>query len=123
MRAISLPFRIDGYGRVTSTTDPSKIWADRVRTVLMTSLKGRIMRPLFGSTISEEVYDILDEAPEVIFAAVSQAFSDFLPRLNFEDVIVVDENAEDGTIYLEISYTLPDIVQDPVTQTVNIRID
>jgi len=123
MRAISLPFRIDGYGRVTSTTDPSKIWGDRVRAVLMTSLNGRIMRPLFGSTISEEVYDVLEEAPEIIFAAVSQAFSDFLPRLNFEDVVVVDEDAEDGLISLEISYTLPDIVQDPVTQTVNIRID
>lgn len=123
MTAISLPFRIDGYGRVTATSDPSKIWADRVRAVLMTSLGERVMRPFFGSTVADEVYDVLDEVPELVFAAVSQAFSDFLPRLTFNDVVVVQEDEQDGTLSLEISYTLPDLVQDPVTETVSIRID
>ena len=123
MTAISLPFRIDGYGRVTATSDPSKIWADRVRSVLMTSFGERVMRPYFGSTVADEVYDILDEVPELVFAAVSQAFSDFLPRLTFNDVVVVQEDEQNGTLSLEISYTLPDLVQDPVTETVSIRID
>lgn len=123
MTAISLPFRIDGYGRVASTTDPSKIWADRVRSVLMTTIGERVMRPFFGSTVTEEVYDILDEVPELVFAAVSQAFSEYLPRLTFNDVQVVQEDEEDGYLFLEISYTLPDLVQDPVTQNVSIRID
>lgn len=123
MSAISLPFRIDGYGRVASTSDPSKIWADRVRSVLMTSLGERLMRPFFGSTVTDEVYDILDEVPELVFAAVSQAFADFLPRLTFNDVEVIQEDEEAGTISLEVSYTLPDLLQDPVTQTVSIRID
>lgn len=123
MTAISLPFRIDGYGRVAVTSDPSKIWADRVRSVLMTSVGERLMRPFFGSTIADEVYDVLDEVPELVFATVSQAFSDYLPRLTFNDVAVVQEDDEDGTLSLEISYTLPDLVQDPVTQTVSIRID
>lgn len=123
MTAISLPFRIDGYGRVASTTDPSKIWADRVRSVLMTSFGERIMRPGFGSSVSEEVYDLLDEVPELTYAAVAQAFSDFLPRLQFNDVQVVSEVEGDGTISLEVIYTLPDLVQDPVTQTVSLRIN
>lgn len=123
MTAISLPFRIDGYGRVTATSDPSKIWADRVRAVLMTSLGERVMRPFFGSTVADEVYDVLDEVPELVFAAVSQAFADFLPRLTFNDVVVVQEDEQDGALSLEISYTLPDLVQDPVTETVSIRID
>jgi phage baseplate assembly protein W len=123
MKAMSLPFRIDGYGRVASTSDPSKMWADRVRAVLMTSLGERIMRPMFGSTLTDEVYDIMDEVPELTFSAVSQAFADFLPRLDFNDVIVVEESEEEGIVSLEITYTLPDLLQDPVTQTVNIRID
>lgn len=123
MTAISLPFRIDGYGRVASTTDPSKIWADRVRSVLMTSFGERIMRPGFGSSVPEEVYDILDEVPELTYAAVAQAFSDFLPRLQFNDVQIVSEEEGDGTISLEVIYTLPDLVQDPVTQTVSLRIN
>ena len=123
MTAISLPFRIDGYGRVASTTDPSKIWADRVRSVLMTTFGERIMRPGFGSSVAEEVYDILDEVPELTYSAVSQAFSDFLPRLQFNDVQIVSEVEGDGTISLEVIYTLPDLVQDPVTQTVSLRIN
>jgi phage baseplate assembly protein W len=123
MTAISLPFRIDGYGRVTSTTDPSKIWADRVRSVLMTSFGERIMRPGFGSSMSDEVYDVLDEIPELTYAAVARAFADFLPRLQFNDVVLLSEEEENGIVSLEISYTLPDVVQDPVTQTVSLRIN
>lgn len=123
MTAISLPFRIDGYGRVGSTTDPSKIWADRVRSVIMTNVGERLMRPGFGSTVAEEVYDTLDEIPELTYAAVAQAFSDFLPRLQFNDVQVVSEDEQNGEISLEILYTLPDLVQDPVTQTVSLRIN
>jgi len=123
MTAISLPFRIDGYGRVTATSDPSKIWADRVRSVLMTSLGERLMRPEFGSAVSEEVFDILDEVPELTYAAVSDAFTQFLPRLRLEDVQATQQDEENGSISLEISYQLPDLVQDPVTQTVSVRIN
>lgn len=123
MTAISLPFRIDGYGRVTSTTDPSKIWADRVRHVLLTSFGERLMRPGFGSSVTEEVYDIIDEIPELTYDAVGRAFADFLPRLQFNDVSLISEDEENGIISLEVSYTLPDLVQDPVTQTVSLRIN
>jgi phage baseplate assembly protein W len=123
MSAISLPFRIDGYGQVSSTSDPRKIWADRVRSVLMTSFGERVMRPTFGSDVADEVYDILDEVPELTYASVSQAFSDFLPRLTLEDVVAVSEDEENGVVSLEIQYRLPDIVQDAVTETVSIRIN
>lgn len=123
MTAISLPFRIDGYGRVSATTDPKKMWADRVRIVLMTSFGERIMRPAFGSTVTDEVYDVMDEVPELVEAAVSTAFTDFLPRLTLNSVDLLDADPANGLISLEVSYSLPDIVQDPVTQTVSLRIN
>lgn len=123
MTAISLPFRIDGYGRVASTSDPNKIWADRVRSVLMTSIRERLMRPQFGSEVTAEVYDILDEAPELTYEAVASAFVEYLPRLTLNDVVLVSEDEQNGVVSLEVSYTLPDLVRDPVTQAVSLRIN
>jgi hypothetical protein len=36
MKAISYRFRLDDYGRIYMTTDPKKIWMDRVLTLLST---------------------------------------------------------------------------------------
>ena len=53
--AMSLPFSIDPYGKVSSTTDQKKIWADKVRSVLGTALRERVMLPTFGTLIPYEI--------------------------------------------------------------------
>jgi phage baseplate assembly protein W len=48
-KTIALPFSVDPYGKVTVASDQSKIWADRVRSVIGTFLRERVMRPEFGT--------------------------------------------------------------------------
>jgi phage baseplate assembly protein W len=118
MRAISLPFRIDGYGRVASTEDVRAIWAGRVRIVITTVLGERLNRPDFGSDLSDSLFDGDDDLVEEIEASVSRSFSTWLPELTLESVDVVTTNMDVGDVDVEIGYRVPSVT----TVTENLRI-
>lgn len=105
MRAISLPFRLDGFGKVASTTDPARIWADRVRTVMSTHLGERVMRSSFGAGLPANLFDVAESAPDSLRADIAAAFNKWLPALTLEDV-AIKENFE-GEISIEVFYSLP----------------
>jgi phage baseplate assembly protein W len=110
--AISLPFSIDPYGKVTSTIDQPKIWGDRVRSVVGTALRERVMQPLFGTEIPFTVFETTEEAEATIETTVQQAFEQQLPLLRLQSVTT---NFDEYTNYLSvvIIYALPnqDIVE------------
>ena len=43
-KTLALPFSVDPYGKISVTSEQSKIWADRVRSVIGTTLRERVMR-------------------------------------------------------------------------------
>lgn len=111
--AISLPFSIDPYGRVGSTTDQTKIWADKVRSVIGTALRERVMRPKFGTDIPLSVFENQEDAQTQIQFEVSQAFNDQLQNLNLQSISsVFDEYT--GIMQVDVTYALPN---DEVTST------
>lgn len=117
--AISLPFSIDSYGRVTKTTDQSKIWADKVRSVIGTAVKERVMRPTFGTDIPSAVFENQEDSVGRIQEVVSTSFSEQLPQLTLEQV----DNSYDeysGTLTVSITYALPN--EEIVTTTVGLII-
>jgi phage baseplate assembly protein W len=118
MRAISLPFRIDGYGRVASTEDTRAIWAGRVRVVMTTVLGERVNRPDFGSDLTESLFDGDDDLVEEIESSVTQSFANWLPELILESVDVVTENMDVGDVSVEVGYQVPGLT----TVTQNLRI-
>ena len=104
--AISLPFTIGSTGRVMETTDQSKIWQDRVRSVIGTSVGERVMRYPYGSTLYREVFDNQNEITEKIRGIVFDAFTSNIEVLELEDVSAsFDESA--GLMTVIISYRLP----------------
>jgi len=121
--AILFPFSIDGYGRVASTTDPMRIWADRVRIALMTNIGERVMRPRYGSEVAGQVFDLIDDAPEMVYAAIAQVFTDALPTLELLDVLLLSTDEMNGEVSLEVVYRVPDLVTDPVTQAIDLRVN
>lgn len=117
--AISLPFSIDSYGRVTKTTDQSKIWADKVRSVIGTAVKERVMRPTFGTDIPSAVFENQENSIGRIQEVVSTSFSEQLPQLTLEQVETsYDEYS--GTLTVSITYALPN--EEVVTTTVGLII-
>jgi hypothetical protein len=112
--ALTLPFSINPYGSVTTTTDQSKIWADRVRFVIGTNLRERILDPEFGTLIPSAFMETADIAQSTIESEVEQGFKAQLELLSFNSVdISYDEYT--NTTNVSIVYGLPN---GEVTNTV-----
>lgn len=84
--AISLPFSFNSNGAVTTSTDPKKIWQDRVTIAVMTYFGERVMRPSYGSAAKSGVFENADTARALIGEAVAKCFSVWLPQLNLKEV-------------------------------------
>ena len=103
---LSLPFSIDPYGKVTTTTEQSKIWADRVRSVIGTAVKERVMNPEFGTRIPYVAFETQEEADLRIEDEARTAFLQQLPLLSLQSV---SNNFDEytGVISIEVIYALP----------------
>lgn len=114
--AISLPFSVNAYGRIGTTTERSKIWQDRVRSVVGTYLGERVMRPNFGSDVVDAVFENSIEADLIIKEQIRKAFERYLPTLTLSDV-TTNYDEETGTMEAEVVYSLPEARIDDVVST------
>lgn len=115
--AISLPFSIDAYGKIGDTNEQPKIWADRVRSVIGTCLRERVMRPNFGTAIPFALFETSDSASLEVTTEVNSAFLKFLPTLSLKETIVNFDNTS-NTISVSITYALPN--DNIVTTTIGV---
>lgn len=115
--AIALPFSIDSYGKVTQTTEQSKIWADKVRSVIGTGLRERVMRPSFGTDIPSLVFENQEDAEGRVLELVNGSFNTQLPRLELQSVNTLYDSYT-NTLNVEITYALPN--EEVVTTTVGL---
>jgi phage baseplate assembly protein W len=104
--AISLPFTITAYGKVGDTTDQSKIWSDRVVSVIGTGWGQRLLRYEFGTKIHTEVYNTVTAAEENIKVEIAAAFEQFLPLLTLSEVIT-SYSQSTNQITVDVRYKLP----------------
>jgi phage baseplate assembly protein W len=105
--AISLPMRVDDYGRVVATYATERIWADRVRSVIATTAGERVMRPEYGSRIPQGLLEEIPEMPDLIEDAVKVAFTRWLPDLRLDAVLLIEEDEEFGEVTMEVVYSIP----------------
>jgi phage baseplate assembly protein W len=105
-KAIALPFSINSFGRVTDTTEMSKIWADRVRSVIGTALRERVMLPDFGTDIPSSVFETTEEADSQIQTEVIRAFNEQLSALTLDEVTSTFDEFT-GVMNVDITYALP----------------
>lgn len=113
-KAISLPFLIDPYGRVASTQSQSKIWSDKVKSVLGTTLRERVMRPNFGTLIPYSLFNTENTAAVEIESEVTKAFTEQLALLTLEKVNV-NSDLYTNVLTIEVIYGLPN---DEIVSTV-----
>jgi phage baseplate assembly protein W len=115
--AISLPFNIDPYGNVASTTDQSKIWADRVLSVIGPNLRERVMIPDFGTLVPTAFMETVEDASSLIQTEVQHAFSTQLTLLTLQKVNI---NFDEYEQYLNVNiiYSLPN--SETVSTTVSL---
>jgi phage baseplate assembly protein W len=120
-KAISLPFSVDTFGMIGTTTDQSKIWADKVRSVLGTSVRERVMRPAFGTLIPFSLFNGEESAVFEIKDEVSSAFASRLSLLNLTNV-EVEPGSTSGDLSVTVTYSLPNQeVQETSIGFINIQ--
>lgn len=105
-KAISLPFSIDSFGMIGTTSEQSKIWADRVRSVIGTSLRERVMRPTFGTLVPFSLFNNVENASYEIQDEVSRAFGKQLSLLSLQSTDV-EQGTSDSSLKVTITYALP----------------
>jgi phage baseplate assembly protein W len=105
-KAIALPFSINSFGKVTDTTELSKIWADRVRSVIGTALRERVMLPDFGTDIPSSVFETTEEADSQIQTEVIRAFNEQLSALTLDEVTSTFDEFT-NVMNVDITYALP----------------
>ena len=103
---LTLPFSINAYGSVATSTDQRKVWSDRVRFTIGTNLRERILDPEFGTLVPEAFMQTSEDAATLIISEVERAFPLQLPSLTLQSVDVsFDEYT--STTNVTITYGLP----------------
>lgn len=103
---VSLPFSISDFGTVSSTTNQEKIWADRVRSVVGTSIQERVMRPAFGTDIPRTLFETEQVMVGKIEEEISKVFVSLLPLLTLSSV-TTEFDSSLNVITATILYELP----------------
>ena len=120
IKTIDYPFTFsksfDGknISSVAYTTDPKKIWQNRILMVLGTRPGERIMRPDFGSNLYTVLFESQSDALSIASTSINEAFVSWLPDLTLKQVNPsFDKNT--NTLIINILYGLPNGEVDSVT--------
>ena len=103
-RGIAFPMRVDHTGSIAMVTGPEDI--DRSIVMVLSTAKGeRLMRPQFGCTIWDQLFDPINSNTLGQMAqGVREALSQWEPRIELELVEALPDHDADGKVRIEITY-------------------
>jgi phage baseplate assembly protein W len=113
MKAISFPFTLDPFGVVETTESQTKIYQDRVLTLLSTAVGERPMRPTYGTDVSRAMFENQSDAKKAIDQAIRTAISTWIPEVDVDSVIVKTFD-DSGRVSVEVNIILPDFTSTTV---------
>ena len=116
MKAIKHPFTFDVFGKVGSATTSSKIYLDRVLTVLSTQIGQRPMNPEYGTDLGSALFENEGDFILASEAAIRSAVSRWVPQVAVSSVNIIDFS-EDGYANISVQILLPN--NQGISLTVN----
>lgn len=105
--AISFPYTLDPSGVAQVTSSASKIYLDRVLTLLSFYVGQRPMEPTYGVDWSKSLFENNSDARIAIPIAINEAITKWIPQVSVTSVEFAGENI-DGTENVVVSLRLPD---------------
>jgi uncharacterized protein len=118
MKSMSIPFRLDGYGKVATSERIERVWANRVKSVMGTPQGQRVMNPDFGSSIPNGLMSAA--VPGLIETSVQAAAAQWLPDITIQGVRISDSTDLDGELNVEVVYEVPSSQFDQQSYSVRI---
>lgn len=113
MKAISYPFTLDPFGVVESTENQTKIYQDRVLTLLSTAVGERPMRPTYGTDVARAMFENQTDAKKAIDQAIRKAISTWIPEVDVDSVNVTTFD-NSGKVGVEVNIILPDFTSTTI---------
>jgi len=107
MKSITYPFTLDPFGVVATTSDQTKIYQDRIVTLLSTAKGERPMRPTYGTDIARAMFENQGTVDAAIKTAVMSAMDKWIPEVTIDNILISGVN-EDGQVQVVLLVTLPD---------------
>lgn len=106
MTEILLPLGLNSQGRIATTNDPNVAARQHLTSYLMTRPGERLMRPTFGTAISNFVFENLDPVNyELLAVRVKDKVRADVPDVVMSD-IATKENSAAGELHLTVSFSL-----------------
>jgi len=106
-QAISFPYIISPSGVVEPALSATKIYLDRVLTLLSYNVGQRPMLPTYGVDWSRSLFENDSDARMAIPLAISEAIASWIPEVTVTAVDFAGQNF-DGTENVIVSLKLPD---------------
>jgi phage baseplate assembly protein W len=113
MKAISFPFTLDPFGVVETTSSQTKIYQDRVLTLLSTAVGERPMRPTYGTDVARAMFENQNDAKKAIDQAIRSAISTWIPEVEV-DAVTVNTFDDSGKVGVTVNVVLPDFTSTTV---------
>ena len=113
MIAISFPYTFDPFGVVDTSSDQTKIYQDRILTLLSTIKGERPMRPTYGTDVAKAMFENQGNAKNAINQAIRSAIAQWIPEVEIANVNVTLFD-ESGRVGVEVNVVLPDFTSTTV---------
>lgn len=114
MISISYPFVLDAFGKNKSTYDESKIYLDKLVTLLSTHINQRPMNPEYGTDLSAALFENDEDFAAAVRTAVTTAVARWIPAITIGSIDISTPN-QDGYSNVVITVGLPNSTSAAVT--------
>ena len=114
--SINFPYTFDPAGVLENNRSASKMYLDRVVTLLSTNIRQRPMLLEYGVDWSTALFENDQDATAAIPAAIGAAMDRWLPDIKLTDIKLIS-NGFDGIVNVELTLTLPNNAVSNLTLT------
>lgn len=104
--SINYPYTIDPNGVVISSVTTTKLYLDRVLTLLSTNIGQRPMIPSYGVDWSTAMFENEGDARVAINQAIRVAIATWIPEVTVNNIII-DSNNFDGKMLVNLELGIP----------------
>jgi phage baseplate assembly protein W len=105
-KGFMFPMRVDQSGSIALTSGADDL-VTSIRMILSTAPGERVMRPRFGCSIWDMLFEPINANTMGLMAvAVREALGQWEPRIAVEDVVVHPDEADNGRVRIDITYVV-----------------
>jgi len=111
MKTIRVPFEFDPSGRTAKVEGEFPVLATYIRTLLLTRIGERVMRPTYGSAVMDAVFEPMGPRFRAeLEADIQDAVRTWEPEA---EIMALELHEEESTLNVELAFRAPNNISVP----------